>query len=309
MKFSPLLAPLVLLGLAISAPAAVSVLGIAGETNAFIFGEFNAANGYAEGAVVLGGDINSVLYKTYTLPGAPTPTSVLPANTALYVGGNNVSVPKLQVNNGGNAVIGGDQGNLQLNGGGTYTQASYDLAPTIANLTQLSSDLTTFSSVTLNTSGTNIVVDTSLNTANGNLKVYTVDGLSLGAAKNLTFDGTGNETVVINVTGSVMNWGFTVTGGIDTSKILWNFTGDTANIGNAAFAGTLLAPKANVKQNWDITGTVIAKTMDTSNSNLKSKAFTGDIPLVTVPEPAGVMTTGGFLALALFSRRRQTARL
>ncbi|RYD36257.1 MAG: choice-of-anchor A family protein, partial [Verrucomicrobiaceae bacterium] len=123
-KFASLLA---LLGLAASAPAAVSVLGIAGETNAFITGNFNASGGQAQGSVIVGGNFNGTVYDVRTSAGSSTPGSVLPANTALYIGGNNVSAAFVRTNNGGNAVIAGNKGNLQQNGG-TYAKASYDLA-------------------------------------------------------------------------------------------------------------------------------------------------------------------------------------
>ncbi|RYD35396.1 MAG: choice-of-anchor A family protein [Verrucomicrobiaceae bacterium] len=310
MKFASLLAPFALLGLAISAPAAVTALGIAGETNAFITGNMTANGGQSQGSIIVGGDFKGSNYDVRGTSGSSTPSSVLPANTALYVGGSNQTSNFTRTNNG-NAIIAGTKGTLYQNGGGTYTKASYDLAPTVDNLTKLSSDLTTFASVTLDTSAqNNIVVNTALNTANGNLKVYTVDGSLLSGNKTIKFEGTGNETVVVNVTGSTLNWGLSLSGGIDSSKILWNFTGTAANIGSRAFDGTLLALNANVTQNESFTGNLIAKNLTVNNSaTLKVKNFTGNIPLVSAPEPAGVMTMGGFLALALFSRRRQAARL
>lgn len=314
MKPVSILTPLVLLALALTAPAALTYasLGIAGETNAFITGNVNTNGGQGGGSFIVGGNWTGSNYTVRNTAGTPTPASLLPAGTALYIGGSN-SVSNYVRTNSGNMVIAGAKGKISQNGGGKYSKASYDLAPTVANLTKLSGDLFKLGGVSLNTAAqNNIVVNLGLNTVSaGNLKVYTVDGSRLSGNKTLTFSGgTGNETVVVNVTGATMDWGLTMSGGLDSSRILWNFSGSTVNVNQRGFNGTLLANNATINQSQSITGSIIAKNLNVNNSaTLNAKTFTGKIPLVSAPEPAGMLTMGGFLGLALLSRRRQPVRL
>ncbi|MES2705530.1 MAG: collagen-binding domain-containing protein [Verrucomicrobiota bacterium] len=335
-KLAALLAPLVL-GLAISAPAAVSYasLGVAGNTNAFIFGSVTTSNGgHADGSIVVGGNWSGSRYearkKGNDAKNAPMPGDPLPANLAVYIAGDaNIKGDKgsnFLRTFGGDVYIGGKYSAQNVDTqkkGIVYAKGGFDLAPTEKNLLQLSSTLSKMDSAKLTINDpNNVKVDVTANKANGNLKVYTIDGSLLGGGKTLDFlKATGDETIVINVTGDNINWGWSVNVGDETNKgnknplqyedILWNFVdAKTINIRDRQFSGTILAPNATVNQSQNIHGTLIAATWNvTQNSSLTSHTFVGKIPLVSAPEPAGVMTMGGFLALALFSRRRQAVRL
>lgn len=329
-KLALLLSSLVL-GLAASAPAAVSYasLGIAGQTNAFIFGNaITNSGGQAEGSVVVGGNWNGSYYTARQTSTTNSPALFKDKNTSIYVGGNaTISNAKGLRAITGDVVVAGksDLKKLDAQKGSAYT-ASFDLAPTEKNLAKLSSDLFKLDSVAIkldpkNTN--NVKVNLSLNSANkGDLKVYTIDSSILGGGRTLDFSGgTGKETIVINVVGDTVDWGWSVNLGnekdpnnknpVGYDDVIWNFANtSTINIKDRAFSGSILAPKATVNQSQNINGTLIANNWTVKqNSNLISHAFTGKIPMVSAPEPAGVLTMGGFLGLALFSRRRQAARL
>lgn len=332
-KLFTLLAPLVL-GCAISAQAAVSyaTLGIAGDTNAFIFGNVTATDGgQSQGSFVAGGNFSGTNYDVRLVKGTSTPGSPFPENASLYIGGNdtvagNKGKDSAVRANSGDIYIGGKytKDNLLAKKGTIYTK-TFDLAPTIENLKQLSADLYNLDSVAITLDPkdkTNVVVHLDKNTIdNGGMKVYTLDSSLLGTGNNIHFEGgKGDETVVVNVVGHTIDWGWSSS--YDASKILFNFVdspsgikGDTSaqtvNI-NSMFKGTILAPSANVNQNQNMSGTLIANNLTVNkNSTLMDKAFSGKLsmPLVSAPEPAGVMTMTGFLGLALCSRRRQAARL
>jgi choice-of-anchor A domain-containing protein len=316
------LAALLALSLTLTAvsKAANADLGIAGNTNAFIFGTANTSGGHSDGSVVVLGSWTGNNYEVRqkatvdnvsTAIGSPTTSE-----TSVYVGGNNSLTGFLRTSTG-KADIVGTKGTLSQNGANnTYYSQAYDFAPTVANLKKLSSDLFALPGTSLitasNLNGNDIKVNLSL--TSGDLKVYTVSGSQLSILRNLSFQNTtGNETIVINVTGNVTDWGWNQNTDTLASKIIWNFDSAVTSVNvNNKVNGTILATNATVTQGNAglIQGTLIAQNwVNSGSAELHVKKFTGTIPLVSAPEPAGVMTMAGFLGLALCSRRRQAVRL
>ncbi|RYD35100.1 MAG: choice-of-anchor A family protein [Verrucomicrobiaceae bacterium] len=324
MNPSRFLPALLLLGSLTAAPAAVTALGIAGDTNAFIIGNAHAPQGgQAQGSVVVQGNFSGTNYDVRLVGSTSQPGSPLPNNTDLYIGGND-TVAGGKGNetavraNSGDIYIGGTytNDNLLAKKGNIYNQ-SFDLAPTVEKLVKLSSDLAGLNSVTLNPqNAASFKVDLSQNTANGNgLKVYTLDSALLGSTNSIKFEGGGgNETIVVNVLGHTVDWDLSTDFG--GGRVLWNFVDQpengsvqTLNI-NTMFKGTILAPAADVNQNANINGTLIANNWNIGkNATMMDGKFTGEINLVSAPEPAGLLTMGGFLGLGLLSRRRSAHRL
>ncbi|MDB6136399.1 MAG: hypothetical protein JWM59_4642 [Verrucomicrobiales bacterium] len=301
-------------GLLSSAPAANALLGIAGDTNAFIFRNATTNGGHAQGSIVVGGNWGGTSYEARQQSTSAAPA--LGTNTSVYIGGND-SITGDKGSNfiramSGNVVIKGTYSaqNVDAQNGGTVSAGSYDLAPTIANLQKLSSDIALLSgtAITINDPN-NVKVD--LSAIAGNVKVLNIAASALTGNSTLDFlNSTSSDTVIINVTGTgSVNWGWSTN--FDATRILWNFADTTSlAVGSRSFTGTILAPKADVTQSQNIDGTLIAKSWTNNNSvELHNFAFNGNIPLVSAPEPAGMMVTGGFLGLALFSRRRQQVRL
>lgn len=302
------------LGLISSASAANALLGIAGDTNAFILGNATTNGGHAQGSIVVGGNWGGTSYEARQQSSSAAPA--LGTNTSVYIGGNDSITgdkgSRFIRTMSGNVVIKGAYSaqNVDAQNGGTVSTGSYDLAPTIANLNKLSTDISLLggTAITINDPN-NVKVD--LGAIAGNVKVLSIAASALTGNRTLDFlNSTGNDTVIINVTGSgAVNWGWSTN--FDATRILWNFADTTSlAIGGRSFTGTILAPRADVTQSQNIDGTLIAKSWTNNNSaELHNFAFKGAIPLVSAPEPAGMMVTGGFLGLALFSRRRSTARL
>lgn len=304
-----------LISSASSAQAANALLGIAGNTNAFIYGNATTNGGHSEGSIVVGGNWSGSRYEARQRSGS-TATGLNSSNNSVYIGGNDLITGDKGSNfirtMSGNVVIKGTYSapNVDAQNGGTVSTGSYDLAPTIANLNKLSTDIALLGGTAITINDPNNV-KVNLGAIAGNVKVLSIDASQLTGNRTLDFlNSTSSDTVIINVTGSgTVNWGWSTN--FDQTRILWNFA-DTAtlNINNRSFAGTILAPKAAVTQSQNIDGTLIAKSWVNNNSaELHDFAFKGTIPLVSAPEPAGLMVTGGFLGLALFSRRRQQARL
>ncbi|RYD38475.1 MAG: choice-of-anchor A family protein [Verrucomicrobiaceae bacterium] len=303
-----------LLSSAPSALAANALLGIAGDTNAFIFGNATTNGGHAQGSIVVGGNWGGTSYEARQQSTSAAPA--LGTNTSVYIGGNDSITgdkgSRFIRTTSGNVVISGTYtaANVDAQNGGTVSKATYDLAPTIANLQKLSSDIALLGGTAITINDPNNV-KVNLGGIAGNVKVLTIDASLLTGNKTLDFqNSTSSDTVIINVTGTgSVNWGWSTN--FDATRILWNFADTTSlAVGSRSFTGTILAPKANVTQSQNIDGTLIAKSWTNNNSvELHNFAFKGTIPLVSAPEPAGMMVTGGFLGLALFSRRRQQARL
>lgn len=282
--------------------------------------------------MVVGGNFSGTNYDVRLVKNTSTPGSPFPENASLYIGGNdtvagNKGKDSAVRTSSGDIYIGGShtKDNLIAKNKGAIYNKTFDLAPTVENLKQLSADLYNLDSVAITLdpkNKANVKLDLDKNTANGgSLKVYTLDASLLSSGNNIHFEGgKGDETIVVNVVGHNVDWGWSSS--YDASQILWNFVdapsgvkGDTSaqtvNI-NSMFKGTILAPAANVNQNQNMSGTLIANNLTVNkNSTLMYKSFTGTlaIPLVSAPEPAGVMTMAGFLGLALCSRRRQSVRL
>src|SRR6478609_3816104 len=81
-------APILALGLGLipSASAANALLGIAGDTNAFILGNATTNGGHAQGSIVVGGNWGGSRYEARQQNTSATPA--LGANTSVYIGGN-----------------------------------------------------------------------------------------------------------------------------------------------------------------------------------------------------------------------------
>ena len=293
-------------------------LDVAGQFNAFVFGNATLSGGESEGAMAIKGNLTTgnpyQIAFDMTAPGLPVNAN----NVGLYVGGNvNFASGQLDAGKvmGGNAYI---AGNIPTNNvkvfNGTLNPGGSSVDPNVftnahSHLTSLSSTLSSLSSQSLVGAPQNMSINLATNTLNSdpNLKVYNLNAATLNQLGTINFSNfTGAETIVFNVTGTTVDWSMQVNnqGSNPNSifnRILWNFQDATQiNVTQRGLAGTILAPNANVLQSQLIQGTLIANNWDNFNSpEIHNYLFTGN--LESVPEPC----TMTLLALLALRRRKK----
>ena len=322
-----------------------TVSGGEAEGGVAVGGTFNLNNSYntniGHNGMVVGGSISG-LKKTDNSLGTQS-------NIAIYVGKDLNAPNPGSVNNGGdvyvyNKITPADNPNqhpLNLNGGGHIytgnppvypTGYSYAVDPNVFANQQAFSVAQANTLKTQSTAGhgtifmqdqNNWYIDTAgqtgLTTSSGKLKFFEVSAATLETANGTNIhvqNLTGNDTLVINVTGSKLSKTFfslvnDVSGG-SYGNILWNFADATEiDINNRAFEGSLLAPGAFVDQNQLFEGNLIANSLtghgyeEHFGQNLRfagNLTVQGDPTTPNVPEPgalalfAGTSITGaGFL--------------
>ncbi|MDX2064556.1 MAG: choice-of-anchor A family protein, partial [Fimbriimonadaceae bacterium] len=288
-------------------------LGVANGFNAFIFENANTTGGHSEGAMAVGGNWAQG-YESFQ-HNNPFPTVSGFANAGVLVGGN-VNVSGVSRLFRGNAYVGGSVsgGSIDIHGGGstiTGNQASiasvfnaqkaYSLSQSqyLASLTGASINISDPNNINLNLGGNNL---------NGNLKVYNVNASQLSSLSTFNLSGgNGSETVVVNVHGTNVDWGWQVNYG-SKNRLLWNFVDATnINVHNRNLDGSILAVNAHVSQRQNIQGNLIAKSWTNQNGAElhfgNQFRFAGSVPPPPVPEPAS-MAVLGMGALAFLRRRK-----
>ena len=274
--------------------------------------------GPAYGALTTYGSITSsvtVFNGDVTVGGnvASGATIDLSHNGTAYVAGSNAGT----ISNGNLYVTGANSGTVQ-NGTAytnqptskTFPYGSY--ASTFGNpLADLSTALATLNPSQTITSnpGSNYVFNATPTLVNGVLvTVYQIGAALLSSMQNIAgFNLNGADIVIVNVLGSTTSLpNLNNFGG--ASAVIWNLVNETGSLALSSWAGTILAPNANVSNSSIITGTLVAASLNQS-AELHNQAFTGDLSfLVTsVPEPPGWALLAGALPLLALLRRRRRA--
>jgi hypothetical protein len=156
-------------------------------------------------------------------------------------------------------------------------------------------------------------------------------GINFTGTGGLIINGTANENVIINVTGtsgdvSFANSGITLTGGITASQVLFNIlgTGTALNItANNTFNGTFLVLSGNVSANdgtlngellavndasQTVNGTVGSGTFhDNSGFAVNYQAYVPDGGPLPTPEPATMTMLALGISGMLAARKRRQA--
>ncbi|OIQ49681.1 PEP-CTERM motif protein [Pseudodesulfovibrio hydrargyri] len=296
MKYTYILFTLLALVLAAS-PARASYidLGVAGEYNAFILGDFTSNSSDTQGNLAVGG--NAVM-SSYSIGGS-------------VVVGNDFTLTDGSI--GGDVVVGGTANLTRVGTGsrsiGGHATLPFDFDAAAAYLKNLS--------LTLSGTGANGTVgdNSGVLTLNGNnssgLQVFNIDGSTLLNANTLYFNQIADDaTILINVSGDLS--GLTSMGllypGEFSDNVLFNFfEADTLLLDGVGVRGSILAPHARVTgasgeySGWgNIDGTLIASSYN-AHIEQHDVPFDGGTP---VPEPGTFLFTGlGLLGLAGFMRR------
>ncbi|WP_319582936.1 choice-of-anchor A family protein [uncultured Pseudodesulfovibrio sp.] len=304
MKYTYIILTLLALVL-VASPARASYinLGVAGEYNAFILGDFTGNSSDTQGNLAVGGNAR---VSNYSIGG-----SVVVGNDFTM---NNGSI-------GGDALIGGSS---RLNGVGTdpYTVTNnatlpFDFDAQAAYLKNLSLSLGLLASNGTVDSPPWGVITLSGDNASA-FQVFNINGSDLLNANTLHLNNIADgATILINVYGDVS--GFENMGMDDLSaysnNILFNFyEADDLILSSVGVKGSILAPYADVRGSRNLTrgggggggwgqidGTLIAGSYDAHIEQHDVPFDGGDTP---VPEPGTFLIMGlGLLGLAVFLRR------
>jgi choice-of-anchor A domain-containing protein len=242
--------------------------GVTTGQNPKLFDQFNAffrtnastGGGHSEGPVAGGGnfqgsyEINQHGHKA-TVRGE--------TNIGLYVNGNSTSNGHVKkVFGGTNAHVSGNvSSQLQMLGGGqiktnvdpSWFVEQYNLAK------QVSAAIRNANKEPLPNTANNVTIDTRCNTLNGKFKIYSVDNSQIKQLKTFNVNGmSANETLIIDVTGTSIDWGWQVNAPYP-NRIIWNFKDAVSmKVKDRNLTGVLLAPDTNLIQQNNIQGAVFA---------------------------------------------------
>ena len=142
--------------------------------------------------------------------------------------------------------------------------------------------------------------------------LFNIDAALLSSPE-LRFNVTGNAfPIIVNVTGTNVNWTANAVGGFDSSlnrSIIWNFIDATSVNLQRIVHGSVLARNATVTNNTPIEGTLVARHF-TQGGEVHLGTFNGTIPFAAVPEPASwAMMIAGFAMAGAALRRRPRVAL
>lgn len=247
-----------------------------------------------EGAAVIGGNFSGAT--VYNVP-----AHAQPAAGALTVYGNTSGNP-INIDNGGNAYVGGNRGAIvNFNGGGGYLGASpYVIDDFRTPLNALSAALAALDATAAMPAPDNNVVIRAMPGSDG-IAVFDLTAAQLAAFPSFSVDLNGAESVIFNVSGSSAT--FQANEQNPTSganDIIWNFHEATGQVSfNTQIGGSVLAPYASVRNNNQIDGFLVAQSW-TGQGELHDWPFTGRLPgggASAVPEPGSVILLTGALAL------------
>ncbi|WP_339317755.1 choice-of-anchor A family protein [Paenibacillus sp. FSL R10-2734] len=225
------------------------VLGIAGNFNAFIFGDFAQKNDQIQGRLAAGGNIT---LENYGVARAYSSGDVLIAGKDLnyinsgQVHGTAVYGEKLSANSQGINFM-----------GGTRKDKPIDFAAEEQFLISRSEEYGALSATgKYSKKDQQIIIN-----APDAFNVIDLDGPTLAVASLMQFNIANNATLIINVSGSSIHVpSFAMQNG-KANKVIFNFYEATSlNIEYTSFFGTILAPKAIVSYaGAELYGTLIAK--------------------------------------------------
>lgn len=272
-------------------------------------------NGSGNGDVVIGGNVTS------------NTTANFNGNGNLYVKGS-IGTPANHVNvnaNGGSIYVGqtvGSGSNANANGGGQLHTGSSEPASHLPGIAGEASDMKqTLSSYSgyLNSLKPDSTVSVVSGTAEFNavagangVAVFNVSDASILNAGQFQFTaGSDVSSIIVNVTLSgLLDITTNFVGDISSlaNKIIWNFTDASGITINRDFDGSILALLANVTNNQDIEGTLIAKSVIQNGEVHDIGTVQGVLP---TPLPASLpLFAAAFIGLAgwrQFRRRPERA--
>jgi choice-of-anchor A domain-containing protein len=304
-KFVPLAVAIAMSGSAAFAATPISAVTALKDFDLISFGNATTTSDI-EGASIVGGNFSGA-----TVYNNPKGVALPAGYSALTVYGS-TSGNSINMNNGGSAYVGGNKGaHINFNGGGSYVGAPPN---TIAQFQSTFDTFSTSLSQLAATSTFPAINNNEVITATPNSKgvaVFDISAAQLDLIPSYKINLNGASTVIFNVSGTTVNFNANAeSGATPANNIIWNFYQATSVDFGTLIAGSVLAPWANVTNNNQIDGTLVAKSF-TGQGEIHEYGFNGIDPITGVPEPATwammVMGLGGIGAALRTSRRKAQA--
>ena len=260
-------------------------LGIAGEFNAFILGDFRS-NSDTEGRLAVGGNVN---LQGYSVGDRLSDDEKAAHPDTLVVGGN------LDFTNGtvyGNAVV---RGNANLNsvdvqGELKERQGSIDFDSEAVSLRNKSLELSLLeANGTLNSQYGGLYLS---GDGTSDMQVFEIHGEDLLSAHTLELkDIADDATVILNVSGDYSgfsNMGMNTLANFSDNVLFNFFDAEELLINGVGVEGSILAPFARVSaNNGQLEGTMVAASVDGSMEYHHNPFTGGALPLpAPIPEPS-----------------------
>jgi len=281
----------------------VAPLSALDSFNAVIFTNATTSSDI-EGAALIGGNFSGAT--VYTNPTVGTATGY----GALTVFGSTSGNP-INLNDGGSAYVGGAKGAIiNFNGGGRYISAPPN------DIAQFQSSFTTFSQTlagltpnsSLPATGNNEVI--AATPGSNGVAVLDITATELANIPSFQLDLNGATSVIFNVSGTTVNFNANVESGLTgADDTIWNFYQAKSVTIGTQIAGSVLAPLANVTNDNQIDGALVANSW-TGNGELHDYPYTGASPIPptsvsAAPEPSTwALTLAAVGGIGLMLRRR-----
>jgi choice-of-anchor A domain-containing protein len=261
-----------------------------------------------EGAAVIGGNFSGATM--YNNPTSSVPTGFGALDVFGYTSGNSINI-----NNGGNAYVAGNEGaTINFNGGGSYISAPpntiTDFETPLNALSQsLAQTAANSPTPTLGANNNNNIAFNAAPGSNG-IAVFDITAAQLSNISSFLINLDGASTVVINVSGtSVSDYANDESGTTGANNIIWNFYQATSVTLGTQIGGTVLATGAAVTNDNQIDGALVAQSWN-GNGELHDWGFDGVLPTTSqpqtaVPEPGSLaLLCVGIAVLGIVRRRR-----
>ncbi len=296
--------------LALSALAGTSAH--ATNYNVVVFGDFTGQSSDVEGALAGGGNITLSAYEI----GAKLGSASNAQNT--LVAGRSIAFSNGQLDHG-SAVAPSIDGDFYAGHGTKTTGSALNFAALKAQYTASSN---AEAGLAANGSTTSQSGTMTLTGALPGLNVFDITGSDLASVGVFSLNIPTGAAALINISGSsasFLDMDFQA-GGTSASNILFNFGGNTLNLGGIGFVGSILAPAADVNfSNGHLDGQLIANSLSgagqtgqINNYQLNAVTFFPSASAfalaIPAPEPATwMLLIGGFGAIGRMLRRRHAA--
>jgi choice-of-anchor A domain-containing protein len=290
------------LGCALATAASATPISdttILDDFNAVIYGDASTSADI-EGAAVIGGNFSgATVYNN--------PTSGVPSGYGALTVFGSTTGNTINIDNSGNAYVGGTKGaTISFNGGayiGAPPNTISDFETAMNGLSSSLSTLTPTSSVGTLTPPVNNLVINAVPNGSG-IAVIDLTAAQLAEISSFSINLNGASSLIINVSGTTVNFSANdESGTTGANNIIWNFYQATSVDLSTQIGGTVLAPNADVTNNNQIDGVLVASEW-TGQGELHDWAFDGNLPGDPVPEPATLaLVAAGLLGLTLLRRR------
>lgn len=305
--------------------ANASLLGVAGEYNAFAFEDIDVKYSDAQGKVAAGGNVTiesgySVGEKsqpsTYSLISGGNVTYKTNSNGTIFNGGI-YAAGNVDIHNG--VTVNGDvTANGTLSNAGATIRGNTNVGQNIANPIDFESIENSLKTISkdLSLNATNALIENRYGgtflTGTQDINYFNIDASLINDAWGFHLDMDENSVAIINVYGDYVDFsdmGFNISADAKAENILFNIVdASNVNIRGVGFKGQIVATNADIDfNNGHIDGSMIAKSIS-GNGQFHNFFFNyGEPPQPPkdVPEPSMISLILAGCGMIFFAKRRK----